>query len=159
VAWGQPTRLEIYERALRMIQAYPLGGVGLNAFPYVLQRYYPFSHDNDFFIPHAHNLLFQTALDYGLPGLVCLLALIALALHGAARGLRGDVTARWLATGVVGSLVAYVVFGLLDVVALGAKPTFLLWMVLGLGVALGRGIPVHGDANAPIQISPGAGVQ
>lgn len=46
------------------------------------------------------------------------------------------ISARALATGLGGGLLAHMVFGLTDAVTLGAKPGVLFWMLLGLVVAL-----------------------
>jgi putative inorganic carbon (HCO3(-)) transporter len=43
---------------------------------------------------------------------------------------------RWVGLGLVGSLVAFHVFGLMDAVALGAKPGVALWMILGMAAGL-----------------------
>ena len=54
---------------------------------------------------------------------------------------------RWLALGIVGSLVAFHVYGLTDTVALGAKPGVALWMLLALAAALWRmGLVLETDA-------------
>jgi hypothetical protein len=138
-AWDRPTRPEIWQRALQMIRDHPWAGAGLNAFPYVIQTDYPFARFPDFLVPHAHNLYLQTAVDYGLPGLLCFLVLMAGGIAGAMRTRSGDQAARsrWMALGVIGALSAYAAFGVLDAVAVGAKPTFLPFAVIALGISLG----------------------
>jgi putative inorganic carbon (HCO3(-)) transporter len=141
-AWDRPTRFEIWQRALQMIGDHPWTGVGLNAFPYVVQARYPFVRHTEFLVPHAHNLFLQTAVDYGLPGLVCLAVLLAGGFTGAVRVLRSSGERAWRlpAAGVVGALAACATFGLLDAVAIGAKPTFLQFAVVAVGVCAGESV-------------------
>jgi O-antigen ligase len=120
-----------------MIRDHPVAGIGLNMFPYVVQTKYPYSHDNDVLMPHAHNLYLQTGVEYGLPGLACFAALVGVACAGLIRSLRSARFGRALPLGIGGALVAYLNFGLLDTVAVGAKPTFLAWTVLALAVSSG----------------------
>ena len=89
---------------------------------------------------HAHNVLLQVAYDMGIPGLVAYLAMVILAVRQClatmccARGMR-----RSLAVGGLGALLAYHVYGMVDVVALGAKPGVLWWCLMASIVAAGRG--------------------
>ncbi|MGB5060470.1 MAG: hypothetical protein WBO48_17355, partial [Candidatus Promineifilaceae bacterium] len=56
---------------------------------------------------------------------------------------------RWyraLVIGLAGSLAAYFVYGLLDTVALGAKPGFIFWMLLGV-VAGSRRLTAGGETT------------
>jgi putative inorganic carbon (HCO3(-)) transporter len=121
-----------------MIRDHPLAGVGLNAFHHVVHEQYPFTYYKSDFVPHAHNLELQVALDFGLPGLACFLAAVATAIVGALHAFRTSLWTRHLALGVFGGLAAYLAFGLVDAVPVGSKPTFLLWAVLALGIALGE---------------------
>jgi hypothetical protein len=99
------------------------------------------------------------ALDLGLPGLTAYLALTGTALW---IGLRLALTPqsrsgyegspyRWLALGIVGSLVAFHVYGLTDAIALGAKPGVAYWMLLALAAALWNVAPrgTHGQTGSP----------
>ena len=87
----------------------------------------------------------------GIPGLSAYLALVATALcigWRAARTAGGEF--RWLGLGIVGSLVAFHVYGITDTVALGHKPGLTFWMLLGLAAALWtvaeRGVAHRSDA-------------
>jgi putative inorganic carbon (HCO3(-)) transporter len=133
------SRGEIWQRALAMIQAFPFTGIGLNTFPIVLARLFPtFVNAPDQPIPHAHNLILQTALDLGLPGLLCFLTLLGAA--GLALVRAWPETTGWrrgAVAGVAAGLIAHLVFSLTDAVTLGAKPGGFLWVVLGGALALG----------------------
>jgi putative inorganic carbon (HCO3(-)) transporter len=74
-------RVEVWSRALYVIQDFPFTGCGLGTFRQVVQVLYPLltvSPDAD--IAHAHNIFLQTALDLGIPGLVAYLAILGIAL-------------------------------------------------------------------------------
>jgi putative inorganic carbon (hco3(-)) transporter len=147
-------RLELWNRAICAIHDFPVTGCGLGTFRQVVHILYPLSlvgPDTD--VAHAHNVLLQVALDLGVPGLIAYLALVGTALWACWRVARspgcklvlwrpgtGDNAAssqyQWLALGIVGSLVAFHVYGLTDTIALGAKPGVAFWMLLGLAAAL-----------------------
>lgn len=140
-------RIELWNRALYAIQDFPFTGCGLGAFRRVVHVLYPlFLISPDLDIGHAHNVFLQIALDVGLPGLIAYLALVGAALWiGLGCGPRCAAQSRprdgqdwWLGLGIVGSLVAFHVYGLTDAIALGAKPGVALWMLLALAAALWR---------------------
>ena len=132
------TRLDIWNRAVMMIGAFPLTGVGLNAFrslqPLVAPSQY-LSPAID--VAHAHNIFLQTALDLGLPGLCAYLALLGVAfancLHiaGGTSPVRRDV-----AVALAANLAGIHLFGLTDALPIGGRVTLLFWLNLGLIAAL-----------------------
>jgi putative inorganic carbon (HCO3(-)) transporter len=137
-------RLEVWSRAIYGIQDFPFTGMGMNVFRKVLPVLYPlFLIGPDIDIGHAHNEFFQAALDLGIPGLIAFLALYIGAfwmLHDVWRDTRypsiyneyrSQVT-RLLILGLGGGLLAHLLYGLTDTVALGAKPGILFWILLGL---------------------------
>ena len=128
-------RTEVWARAVYAIRDFPLTGMGMNLFRTIVPVLYPFfalSADVD--IAHAHNQFLQAGVDLGLPGLIAYVALWL--------GLAGMVWQSWrlsidswsqaLTTGFAATLIASFVFGLTDAVALGAKPGFMFWFLLGL---------------------------
>ena len=134
-------REEIWSRAIYGLQDFPFTGLGLNNFRKVVHILYPLfliSPDTD--IGHAHNHWLQAGLDLGIPGLIAYLALWL--------GLAGLLWQSWrqagkgwlrrLTVGFAGCLVAYFVYGLLDTIALGARPGFIFWGLVGLVAALHR---------------------
>lgn len=133
-------RMEIWSRALRTIRHFPLTGCGLGTFRRAVHVLYPLvlvSPDWD--IAHAHNVFLQVALDLGLPGLVGYLALLAVAGWAGWQRAKAGGADRWLALGVLAGLVGYHVYGIADTVALGSKPSFLFWWLLGLLAAMSSG--------------------
>src|SRR5262249_45371462 len=134
-------RVEIWSRALLMLQDFPFTGIGLNTFPVVLQALYPpFLTGPDETIPHAHNLFLQTGVDLGIPGLLAFLWILGLVWRCWLRAWRTDERARaaqgvgllsaatdWISrpaalAGVLAGITGHLVFGLTDAVTLGAKP-------------------------------------
>jgi len=149
-------RLEVWSRAIYGIQDFPFTGMGMNTFRRVVPVLYPLfliSPDTD--IGHAHNEFLQAALDLGIPGLIAFIALYIGAFWMLAdvwRATRhpplntercevpegGSLVTRSLALGLGGGLLAHLLYGLTDAVALGAKPGVLFWMLLGLIAGLHR---------------------
>jgi putative inorganic carbon (HCO3(-)) transporter len=150
-------RLEIWSRAIYGIRDFPFTGMGMNAFRKivpVLYRLVLISPDVD--IGHAHNEFLQAALDLGIPGLIAFLALYIGAFwmladvwratrHPRLNIERWSLGTRSLALGLGGGLLAHLLYGLTDAVALGAKPGVLFWMLLGLIVGLHRQAQEHWD--------------
>lgn len=134
-------RQEIWSRAIYGIQDFPFTGMGMNTFRRVVHILYPLfliSPETD--LGHAHNHLLQTGLDLGIPGLVAYLALW-LGLGGMLWQVwrrNSHPGARMLVAGFAGCLIAYAVYGMVDAVALGARPGFILWLLWGLIAALHR---------------------
>lgn len=143
-------RLEVWSRAIYGIQDFPFTGMGMNAFRKVVNVLYPLflvSPDTD--IGHAHNEFLQAALDLGIPGLIAFIALYIGAFwmlweiwknsvveQDGILSVVGQDTilsyARPLVLGLGGGLLAHMLYGLTDAVALGAKQGLLFWMLLGL---------------------------
>jgi putative inorganic carbon (HCO3(-)) transporter len=112
--------------------------MGMNNFRRVMPIRYPLlsvSPTQD--IAHAHNHLLQAGLDLGIPGLIAYLALWLGAGFLLFQTIRESQHHLYpaIALGLTGSLAAHFVYGLTDAVALGAKPGFVFWWVLGLVVA------------------------
>lgn len=146
---GFVLRFDMWSRAVAMIGDMPLTGVGLNGYPLILSHFYP-----GYLLgpePHAHNLLLQTAIDVGLPGLLALawlfvsfftvLALVACR--------SAEPWQRALLLGLAGVALAYIASGLLDVVTLGGKPLVTIWLLLGVGAAAGRLLSGDETQDAP----------
>ncbi len=127
-------RQEIWNRALYGIQDFSFTGMGLGTFRQIVHLLYPlFTISPDYDIGHAHNFFLQTALDFGLPGLIALLAILLLAVRQALHLWRAPAPGdRFLALGALAALLGSALYGLGDAVAMGAKPHFLFWYLLAL---------------------------
>lgn len=151
-------RVEIWSRAIYGLQDFPFTGMGMNTFREVVHVLYPlFLVAPDVDLGHAHNEFLQAGLDLGLPGLIALLALYLGAFwmlvdvwkrtHNSQLATPNSLTATFplqqaIVLGLGGGLAAHLLYGLTDTVALGAKPGFLFWMLLGLIAGL------HAQANS-----------
>ncbi|OGN98616.1 MAG: hypothetical protein A2Z71_11050 [Chloroflexi bacterium RBG_13_50_21] len=126
-------RVEIWSRAVWAIRDVPLTGLGMNVFRGGVSVLYPTFHiASGYDIAHAHNELLQAALDLGLPGLAGFMALYMGASAMLVPSIRSKGVWRYLALGLLGGLLAHFIFGITDAVALGAKPGFLFWWLLGM---------------------------
>jgi putative inorganic carbon (HCO3(-)) transporter len=131
-------RMNIWDDALDALSSAPWLGIGLDYFRdsgYSMVLWPP----NELVgTPHAHNILLQTALDIGLLGLVCYMALIAFILL---RGLeiagapQADPLTKYVCVGAALSIVAVHAYGLLDAVSLGTKVGVFQWLASGLVLA------------------------
>ena len=129
-------RLDIWSRAWAMVRDMPFTGVGLNTFPVIQTHFYP-----GFLLgpeSHAHNLFLQTAVDLGLPGLWALLWLLVAFAVTARRAYLATVDRelRALVVGLAAGVLAFVGYGLVDTMTLGAKPAAALFVMLGLAPAI-----------------------
>ena len=150
-------RLELWSRAIYGILDFPITGMGMNTFRKVMPVLYPlFLIGPDMDIGHAHNEFLQVALDLGIPGLISFIALYIGAFwmltdiwkttchpqlntdHCLLFTGHWSLVTRSLTLGLGGGLLAHLLYGLTDAVALGAKPGVLFWMLLGLITGLHR---------------------
>jgi len=134
----------VWSRAIYGIQDFPFTGMGMNAFRKVVPVLYPlFLVSPDVDIGHAHNEFLQAALDLGIPGLIAFIAIYIIAFwmlasiwkvtrHPQLNTGHWSLVTRSLTLGLGGGLLAHMLYGLTDAVALGAKPGLLFWMLLGL---------------------------
>ncbi len=152
-AVGLSGRLEIWSRALLAIADFPLTGIGVNGFRRVVDVLYPlYTIPADVDLGHAHNQMLQAALDLGLPGLVAYLSIWAISaglLWSSYRRLRQRHAANHpyygLVAGLAGSLLAGWVFGIFDAIALGARPGFIWWLLLGLTASVHYTVVYSGE--------------
>jgi putative inorganic carbon (HCO3(-)) transporter len=134
---GFQARMEIWSRGLEAVEEFPLTGVGMNGFRVLVRSFYPLtliSPSTD--IGHAHSHLLQAALDLGIPGLIAYSSIWTISAGLLWDGLRRESLAasgyRPLLSGLSGSLAAFWIFGIVDAIALGARPGFIWWLLLAL---------------------------
>jgi len=136
-------RLEIWRNALLTLYDYPFTGVGMAAWPQVSAANYIYQVSGAQFVlnemTHAHNLILEAAVNFGVLGLVAFLALLLGYFVSVGRSLRRlSAEHRWLLLGLAGGILAHLLHGLVDAIAFGAKPGVLLWAILGLSMAVVR---------------------
>ena len=138
---GVEGRLEIWSRAIYMLQDFPFTGVGMGSFTEVADRLYPFFLYAPGSVEHAHNLFLQVAVDLGLPGLVAWLAILLGTSWCAWQVYRraSKTQQSWpagLAVGLLAAQLALVMHGLSDAVVWGmVRPAPLVWLLWGMSAA------------------------
>jgi len=133
-------RLELWRRAVYMIQDVPLTGIGIGQFDPVLQALYPtFLAPPTRAVPHAHNVFLEYAVELGIPGAIAFGYLVIAALRQCWRAVRSnETTLSWSAFGLALSVLSFLLYGLADAIAPGARAGLALWIILGLAAAAGR---------------------
>ncbi len=132
-------RMEIWSRAVYILQDFPYTGIGFNMFAQVVNVLYPlFLIGPDAQIPHAHNNLLQTGVEQGMPGLVAYVGLMTVFGILAARLMLGSEKreARMVAAGLFFGLLAHELHGLVDAITLASKPAIFIWAMFGLVAAM-----------------------
>lgn len=132
-----PGRLEIWRRALYLIQDFPITGSGMGTFGELTNNLYPYFTTGQPQIPHAHNTLLTVAVDLGLPALVLyasLLSCFAIMVWHTFK--TAQPFTRVLLIGLSCGLLAHQVFGLLDAYMLGTKLGVVMWIYFGLATTL-----------------------
>jgi putative inorganic carbon (hco3(-)) transporter len=136
-------RLGFWQAGTAMLRDAPFTGIGLNNFTAAYQQLYPTFPSMEASSAHAHNMLLQIALDFGLPGLFAFLGILLLLVRRAARAMPiVDPQRRFILLGALGGLTAHFIFGVTDAVTLGAKPGWLLWVLIGICVVASEGVSV-----------------
>jgi len=139
-----PGRLDLWTRALAILHDFGLAGAGPGQFePLVMVLYPPFFTGLLGGFQHAHNLYLQAAVDFGVPGLVALIALllgsgasiVAVARRGSSRR-AADQPLTALAIGLFGSLLALAAHGMVDAPLVAPRGYALAFALLGMAAAL-----------------------
>lgn len=145
---GIQERMEVWSRALYMIQDFPLTGTGMGTFMEITNKVYPFFYIGPQRIDHAHNLYLQIAVDLGVPGLVSWMAAFLLVILSALKIYRRGIHAQnrymaGLGAGLFCCQVAMAVHGCIDAVVWGmVRSAPLIWALWGLTSA---GLLVYED--------------
>lgn len=134
LSFGFQSRVVNGLRGIGMIRDMPYTGIGLNTFP-VVERLYTSGATH---AHHAHNVVIQTAVDLGMPGIVALVALLAAFVYTAVRAYRtvSYPNQRALLIGICGAVTAWLAYGVLDSITLGHKPAAALWVMLGISASV-----------------------
>ena len=155
-----PGRLELWTRALAMLHDFGVAGAGPGQFEQLVMVLYP-----PFFtgllggFQHAHNLFLQMAVDFGMPGLIALIALLlgmGASIVAATRRWPGQTSASLplaaLAVGVFGSLLALAVHGMVDAPHVAPRGYALIFALFGVAAALSGQLlatPAAGETAEP----------
>jgi putative inorganic carbon (hco3(-)) transporter len=153
---GLDGRLEVWSRAIYMVQDFPFTGIGMGSFTEVADRLYPFFLYAPGSVEHAHNLFLQVAVDLGLPGLLAWLAILLGCSFAAWRAYRsgrrvGDPWLAGLGASLLAIQAALVVHGLTDAVTWGmVRPAPLVWLVWAVCISafllsFGKSAEIHSN--------------
>lgn len=128
-------RLEVWQRALWVVRDYPWTGVGLAAFwpaTVALYGYQVVPADQNLF--HAHNLFLQAAAEQGLPGLLVTVILVGAGGMSWFRLWRRAMNDAYQQIGMAAAaaLLAYLIFGLTDLIHPGAWQALFIWGSWGI---------------------------
>jgi putative inorganic carbon (HCO3(-)) transporter len=145
-------RLELWQRAIYIMQDFPFTGISIGTFDSVVNVMYPlFIIGPDAVVFHAHNLYLQIGVEFGIPGLVAYMGLLA-AFGFTAWAILRSPASEWgfrvVAIGLLCGLVAHLIYGLTDAIVLANKTGTFIWAAFGLVVAIHRVIGEHPIAAA-----------
>jgi O-antigen ligase len=90
---------------------------------------------------HVHNIVLQAGVDFGLPGIIALVALlimIALLLKSLIRLTAVPSLLHTWSLGLLASFVAFLVYNMANATTLGSTPAVAVWFLLGLCVGAGE---------------------
>lgn len=138
---GLNGRIEIWSRAIYMLQDFPYTGVGMGTFGDAVETLYPFYPPITEIVPHAHNLFLQVGIDLGIPGLIAWLAtlllmiLISWQIFHIGKHQQNSLNTG-LGAGLALSQLALIIHGLTDAVTWGmVRPAPIMWAIWGIAVA------------------------
>lgn len=154
-------RPHIWLRHGQAVTDMPVTGVGLGASDVVVRELYPFSRFEPIVvIEDAHNVFLQVAVEMGLPCLLALLWLLAIAgqrLYARWRRAQ-DGPARAQILGLAAGLIAYLIYGLVDVVSWGRIGSLPFWCLLGLACRPPDAAAALSTGSRPLRPAVGAGI-
>lgn len=128
------TRQDLWVQAVRIISDHPLTGAGLNSFS-------PLLHTPEYapsiarvINTHPHNALLLVGVEMGIPGMVGYAALWVAAFIIALKvGLKSsDGYLRAVGQGLMGGIIASLLFGVTDAIPLGSKVCLFMWLAFAL---------------------------
>lgn len=147
-------RIDLWVRAIKMIGQFPITGVGLNMFGPVSELLYRDMLNGEPSLFHAHNMILQLWLDYGLFGLLAALSVMALVWRAGLRGLRyfaqtKDAFSLWVLRALMAGQVAWFVYNFTDYANFGSKQGAIFWAAWGLILAVTFRAQTHEQPQAP----------
>jgi putative inorganic carbon (HCO3(-)) transporter len=158
-----PGRVEIWTRAIALLRDFGLTGGGAGNFEQVLLTLYP-----PFFtgvmggFGHAHNVYLQTAVDFGVPGLVTFLAFLLglgaslVAATGMSKPASTESGIVSLAIGLFGSVLVVAIHGLVDAPLATPRVYALVFIAFGVAAAASSHL-VGGARRLSVVETPGDG--
>jgi len=138
---GAEGRVEIWSRAIYMIQDFSFTGIGMGSYMDVVDLLYPFFLAAPGKIVHAHNLFLQIAVDLGIPGFIAWFSIFlgicwsSWQLYKFGKNTQNSWGAA-LGAGFLGCQLALAIHGIMDAVTWGMiRPAPLVWAIWGTAIA------------------------
>jgi putative inorganic carbon (HCO3(-)) transporter len=138
---GIAGRLDVWARAIYMIEDFPVTGIGFGLFGNVVDLLYPLFLSAPGKVFHAHNLFLQISVDLGIPGLIAWVSILliifvfSVKLYVLGRSSENHFI-NGVGIGVLCSQVALVVHGIFDAVTWGmVRPAPIVWLIWGIALA------------------------
>jgi len=136
---GDYRRILMWKTSLRMIKDRPFLGQGPNTFQELFYREYlteetkPIFYNEEHGYSHPHNVYLGITADMGITGFLAFMALLVYLFYMTARtfSTTTDVFFRTISLGILGSLSALAVNGLVDY-TFSAEPVYLFWFLAGI---------------------------
>ena len=141
------SRIPMFQIALSIIEAHPVGGVGINNYAVIMREYNDTILGRRFStIPRpVHNMYLLIAGETGMIGLIAFLLLVFALISVILRGVKStDPLFSLTGISLLCGLTAFLIHGLVDKHPPGGYPLFYLLMALA---AANRYFAVHGDAE------------
>jgi O-antigen ligase len=143
----------VWRLAFILLSASPYLGAGLGTFSRLTSAITVQSVESPGFgLADAHSLPLQTAIDFGMGGVLALIvALWIVARHGvqAVRHTDREGLERVLRVGMLAGVLAFAVFNVADAVSFGSRAGMLLWMFLGCAMTPAATVRDRGSTVAP----------
>lgn len=133
-------RMELWKITLVAIADFPYTGLGLGVFPDAVRLLYTPKIMPSYYFGHAHNFWLQGAVDFGIPGLVAIMALYLTAIMHIWYLWRNmsNRTSQALVIGLAGSLIAQSIYSMTDSIPMGSTGNLFFWFLFGLIYACGN---------------------
>lgn len=132
-------RVELWDRALRMMRDFPFTGIGLGLFEQTVVSLYPlFYSPPGAPLPHAHNLYLEMGVEFGVGGFIAFLGLLTSVVGVGWQAIRraANEAQGWLAAGLLASVIVFMGHSWLDAIFVSTKVSVIIWSLVGLLMAL-----------------------
>jgi len=147
-------RQQVWGAAVKGIYDFPFTGIGLGTFRQIARVLYPLTIERSYDIGHAHNMILQSAVDFGIGGLIAIISIYFIAINHLWQLIelqfiaKSDATTlqmKLLVIGLLGSLIGQAIYSQLDLVAMGAKTDFMFWYLFALmfSGAFAKDVKIH----------------
>lgn len=131
-------RQQLWNRAIFAIEDFPITGVGLGMTESAIRILYPpFTISPLTSFTHVHNTYLQIGVELGIVGMIAFLAFLFGILVLLSQQVTQRANANWqLSLGLLGSMLAFMLHGIVDAVIYFPRAALIIWAVFGYMVAV-----------------------